>query len=434
MRTSRRLRRAATTAAATTAVLALVAPAQAADLGHDGGSRTPAASPAYTSAVAGTIVFVRDHDVWVARADGTGARAVTTDGTASAAYHTPTQSDGGVIAAGRGQLIVRMTQHGRVLNTIDPEPMLTSVGHPVDGVPVDVAISPDGDRIAYSFYTYQCPVGTSCGQRYVTGYTAADRYTPPAPHGTSYFNSPSWVTSDRTVEGGGFGSQINLHQLGQDPVHWFDDSAHSTDWQDWEDLSEPDVSPDGTRLAVVRSYGDEEHIAFYEVVGDVRTEPSPRGPDRHCMTNEQPGFEDPTWSADSSTVAWEEPTGVWMSADPVPGCVVQPRLVLPGASEPDFSAADLQDRPVPIRSTARPVVRGTPRVGSVLTATSGSWSPQPTTVRYRWSRNGTPVSGATTARYRLTRRDAGASVRVSVTATRAGSQATAVSKAVSVRR
>jgi hypothetical protein len=35
-------------------------------------------------------------------------------------YRSPTQADDGTIAAGHGDDIVRMTQNGTVLNTIDP--------------------------------------------------------------------------------------------------------------------------------------------------------------------------------------------------------------------------------------------------------------------------------------------------------------------------
>lgn len=70
-----------------------------------------------------------------------------------------------------------MTQNGTVLNTIDPPALTNSVGHPVDGPPVDVAISSDGSRIAYTFVGYECPTGASCGARSATGYTAADHYT-----------------------------------------------------------------------------------------------------------------------------------------------------------------------------------------------------------------------------------------------------------------
>ena len=107
-----------------------------------------------------------------------------------------------------------MTQNGTVLNRIDPDPLTNSVGHPVDGPPVDVAISPDGKRIAYTFTGYECPVGASCGARSATSYTAADHYTLPVFSGSTYFRDTSWVTNSRTLQFGGYGSQVNLHDVG----------------------------------------------------------------------------------------------------------------------------------------------------------------------------------------------------------------------------
>jgi hypothetical protein len=88
-----------------------------------------------------------------------------------------------------------MTQNGTVLDTIDPDPLTNSVGHPMDGPPVDVAISPDGKRIAYTFVGYECPVGAACGARSATSYTAADHFTLPVFSGSTYYRDPSWVTT-----------------------------------------------------------------------------------------------------------------------------------------------------------------------------------------------------------------------------------------------
>ena len=77
---------------------------------------------------------------------------------------------------------------------------------------------------------------------------------------------------------------------------------------------------------------------------------------------------------------------------------------------------------VPIYSTKRPTISGTPRLGRTLTANRGSWTPTPTSYSYRWYRGSTPISGATQRTYRLTSRDVGAKVRVRVTAHRAGSR------------
>ena len=51
---------------------------------------------------------------------------------------------------------------------------------------------------------------------------------------------------------------------------------------------------------------------------------------------------------------------------------------------------------------------GTNQIGSTLTASStGGWLPVPTTVRYQWLRDGTPIDGATAATYTTTPDDGG---------------------------
>ncbi|MDQ1530415.1 MAG: serine protease [Microbacteriaceae bacterium] len=64
-------------------------------------------------------------------------------------------------------------------------------------------------------------------------------------------------------------------------------------------------------------------------------------------------------------------------------------------------------------------ITGTARSGSRLTAHAGTWHPGARTTSYRWYRNGTPLA-ATSSRYRLTRRDAGARITVRVTVSRPG--------------
>ena len=133
-----------------------------------------ALSPAVASA--DSIVYVKDGNVWLAAGDGGSQYQVTTDGTAEHPYRSPSQADHGTIAAGFGSEILRMRQNGQVLNRFDPPALINSVSHPMDGVPVDVAISPDGSKIAYSFYGYECPVGASCGARTTTGIIPSDRF------------------------------------------------------------------------------------------------------------------------------------------------------------------------------------------------------------------------------------------------------------------
>jgi len=128
-----------------------------------------ALSPALASA--DSIVYVKDGNVWLASGSGANQYQVTTDGTAEHPYRSPSQADDGTIAAGHGDEIVRMKQNGKVLNRLDPPTLMNWVSHPMDGVPVDVAISPDGTKVAYTFYGYECPVGASCGARTTRGGT-----------------------------------------------------------------------------------------------------------------------------------------------------------------------------------------------------------------------------------------------------------------------
>jgi hypothetical protein len=69
---------------------------------------------------------------------------------------------------------------------------------------------------------------------------------------------------------------------------------------------------------------------------------------------------------------------------------------------------------------AAPKITGTPKVGYVLTAVPGTWSPTPVTLSYQWYRSGVAVAGATAATYRLPASAAGATYTVRVTASKAG--------------
>ncbi|PTL71956.1 hypothetical protein C1I63_03285 [Rathayibacter caricis DSM 15933] len=67
-----------------------------------------------------------------------------------------------------------------------------------------------------------------------------------------------------------------------------------------------------------------------------------------------------------------------------------------------------------------PTVTGTTRVGSVLTAKTGTWSPVPTSYAYQWKRSGTAITGATAATYKAVTADSGRTLTVTVTGSRTG--------------
>lgn len=98
--------------------------------------------------------------------------------------------------------------------------------------------------------------------------------------------------------------------------------------------------------------------------------------------------------------------------------------------------AALQVKPT---NTAPPTISGTAEEGSVLTATSGTWTgTQPITFTYQWRRcdeqgNGCAnIGGATLQTYTLKKPDVGNTVRVRVTARNADGNTTASSAQTSV--
>jgi hypothetical protein len=305
----------------------------------------PAAPPGSVARAAtgpGTIVFIRKHDVWIARGDGTGQRRLTKDGTATTPYVSPSQSDNGKIAAGHGPHVVVMRQNGKVLKRLNPRPLTDEASHSLDGPPVQVAISPDGRLVAYTLYSYGCPVGVPCDAYTATGITRSDRLTAASKYGQTYYWSPSWVGNRRTIQSGGYLHQIAFKDLGAEPVHWFDDKdveevgpGQSTDLEDAE------LSADGRWLGAVRGYGDTATIAWYSVTGEARQGTPPPVPDWLCVTSQLKGLAGPTFSPDSKVLAWQEPDGIWTTTLDAASCPNPARLI-PNAQQPDWSPARLE--------------------------------------------------------------------------------------------
>jgi hypothetical protein len=72
--------------------------------------------------------------------------------------------------------------------------------------------------------------------------------------------------------------------------------------------------------------------------------------------------------------------------------------------------------PPPPHNTTAPAITGTPKAGSLLTCSPGTWSGSPTRYEYQWSRDGTPIQGATGATYTVGTSDEGTTLVCAVTA------------------
>ena len=80
-----------------------------------------------------------------------------------------------------------------------------------------------------------------------------------------------------------------------------------------------------------------------------------------------------------------------------------------------------------------PRITGTTKVGYVLTAFAGAWSPAPVSLRYQWYRSGVAVAGAAGASYRLPSGAAGATYTVRVTGSKTGYNTLARTSAATAR-
>ena len=89
-------------------------------------------------------------------------------------------------------------------------------------------------------------------------------------------------------------------------------------------------------------------------------------------------------------------------------------------------------------NTALPTISGQAQQGSTLSASTGSWSGNPTSYAYSWRRcdsggaNCQPIANATASSYLLTASDVGSTLRVVVTATNASGSTSATSAATAV--
>jgi hypothetical protein len=315
-------------------------------------------------ALADSIVFVRDGDVWISTPDGATERRLTVGG----GHGSPSMADDGTIVALRGSSFVRLRTDGAPVGT-----PTDAIGGDwlVAGGPYDARVSPDGLKIAYWFSGRRracLPLDPSCSfeDRELAAYAYADRTTDPLELGAvRERRDPSWYGSGRALlfrPGPGSGEAVAVNRVGRgesDNQGWFS-------YDDGTELEQGQISRGGDRLAAVAG-GDEIHL--FGVV-----EPPPVLPALRCIIPGGP-FSNPTWSPDGTMLAWQAPDGVHVGGPvpdlrrPVEDCsVIRERLLAPG-SEPYWGPADVPGATSAPPPLGEPVARRPARAFSALRVT-----------------------------------------------------------------
>ncbi len=289
------------------------------------------------AASADSIVFIDNGNVAVSQPDGSGKVQLTDGG----GWHSPTQADDGTIAAVNSvHEIVVMAKDGQVLRKITtPADVKTGNGGTFSGVPQQLSFSPNGKRIAYAYVDRTCPPASSCGsvQRSVL-YTHVDseQATPVETYGNQHsVSNPEWIDDERALVFGGAYKHVNIDSLGDtgdyNYTHWFS--------EDGTDLGDGELSRNGLRLALLESYGENTKLFFY--VGAPWAKPQ-----KACAATEPDAkFHDPSWSPDSSSIAFGSSNGVEVmtfTKYQTGECAIERDSVVihPGATEPDWGPAD----------------------------------------------------------------------------------------------
>lgn len=321
-------------------------------------SLTVTAVPA-RAALSGSIVFIRDHNVWIMAADDpASARPVTDDGTAESAYTAPVQSADGVVyavtAGGFGN-VVRLNQEGQALGAPFRPQSLDQID--------DLDLSPDGQMLAVtSAESVQTPLGFVFAFFLDIAY-ADGRDSSALPHNID-LPYAGWY-SNTTLAGNQHAEQhfeiSGLSTFGledTEPEPWHDTCRAADDpfgpggpFPDGCDIvQQPDFTPDLARMATIGQAVETLDEPSRVIVWDVASAP-PAAPEKSCTHEAEVGvgrFDRPSWSPDGDGIVWaftseitgDEPegAGVYLAEGFASGSCEEAfagaRLVAPGGTWP----------------------------------------------------------------------------------------------------
>lgn len=302
------------------------------------------AGPA-SAAVTGSIVFVKDSNVWIMpAADPGAARAVTADGTAADPYSFPAQDDAGLIMAVRGtgeaQMLVRMDQGGNLV-----QPPFRPAGYEGITELSNLDLSPDGQLLAMTV-AGQCgpAAGDVCGGSDVV---RADGGPDTGLDPVTLSLNASWYSNTRLVTGV---SDLYTYELGAaQEEDWFSACSFERDY--CYSAIAPEIDRRLQRLVGTAGGAfDPPQLVVWRMTGAPPAEPLPE-----CVLEEAAGsYYYPTWSPDGTGLAWQfdetvfgdppsRPAGIYIASGVGTASCEQlaaaTTLVVPGGSQPDWGPA-----------------------------------------------------------------------------------------------